>query len=252
MASSMDSIAGKLVEEEMEYLIGKKGVLLDLPVFYGDSWQDAVSEYSVLEQEIGVRQLKKGAVLDRLSVIHGAGTIEEFARETGEHPTTLYDYRNVYRKLKGLGITDRSEILSGVSDGDLFYSYLLKAVALPDDRFIWVLREARDKGWKKQRIAEEVARLRGNLPSPERPRDADAGYPLLDGMTEEQRDRLAEKYLDLEARGALPPEPRESVLRASEPGPTYATSSAPEADTEQNTCPTCNGKGIVLVTDVVR
>lgn len=80
-----------------------------LPVFVGASWADHVRAWQTITKEIEDRQWQLGAIAESLARLYGDQSIERFAAEVRCHPTTVWQYAQVYQRFENY---ERSENLS--------------------------------------------------------------------------------------------------------------------------------------------
>jgi len=126
-----------------------------LPVFVGSTWADHVKAWQAITKEIEDRQWQLGAIAASLNRLYGDQSIERFAAEVKSHPTTVWQYAQVYQRFENY---ERSENLS--------WSHHL--VASYSDNPKAALAEAENKKLSAQglRLVVRGARQRQELTDP--------------------------------------------------------------------------------------
>ncbi|HWQ34312.1 MAG TPA: hypothetical protein VNQ79_15800 [Blastocatellia bacterium] len=122
-----------------------------LPAFTGSSYEDHVSAWIQVRQEIQDRQWRLGAVAASVATRYGDESLKTFAFDVGENVKTLYEYRRVYSAFKN---SNRLENLS----------WKHHQLALQSDNPAALLERASDEQWTTARLrqaldAEETGRL---------------------------------------------------------------------------------------------
>lgn len=122
-----------------------------LPAFTGSSYEDHISAWIQVRQEIQDRQWRLGAVAASVATRYGEASLKKFAFDTGENVKTLYEYRRVYTAFKN---SNRLENLS----------WKHHQLALQAENPTAFLERASDEQWSTGQMrqaldAEETARL---------------------------------------------------------------------------------------------
>jgi len=119
------------------------------------AWEDFISLWTI-SQEIDVRnQWFKGDIANRVSVVHGDGSLIKFANEVHENSATVEHYRRVSRAFpkdsRTMNLSWTHYFLASFTDS--FNKGESKFES--DNRFKWV-EKAEIENWSTTRMTEEI------------------------------------------------------------------------------------------------
>lgn len=121
----------------------------NLPLFLGKSYEEHVSSWIDIGENLDEKQWQLGAIAASLKKKWGDETIKKFSADVGAQPSTVYEYAQVYRFYEDLskkGKPGRSETLS--------FSHHVKAMGAANPRKL--LAQAEDENLSVRQMVKLI------------------------------------------------------------------------------------------------
>jgi hypothetical protein len=138
-----------------------------LPVFLGDTLEDAAGAHAGLQQLRGQTQWCEGAILSALADegSYGDAVVETYAGKVGIAPSTARSWRAVYNRYAAMPTDARATILGWGTK--LSYSHYREAherCAADEDLRFW-LQRAHDASWTVAHMCSAISTVQGTTGS---------------------------------------------------------------------------------------
>ena len=175
-------------------------------------WEDFVGLWMV-SKEIDMRnQWFKGDIANRVAIVHGEGSLRQFAMDVQEKGSTVESYRRVARafpqEMRHLNLSWTHYFLASYTDS---YNKGEKKFD-SDKRYDWV-EKANDAGWSTVRLAQEIKKEQAMVDTDNDVFQYYSDYldkvkNILthiekDKLSKEQKDMLLEKLMTVHAHLAM-------------------------------------------------